>query len=703
MAWSRRLYGPRPPRASKVAPFSRYLRERLAAFPQLTGRRLHRELRELGYTGGYSILTDFLREIRPIEPAPFEVRFETPPGRQAQVDFAHFRTVFTDEPGTERILWLFSLVLGHSRMLWARFVLHQDLPTLLRCHAAAFEALGGVPEHILYDRMRTVFSREDPEAGHIVYNRTLLEFARHYGYLPKACKPYRAKTKGKVERPYRYIREDFFLGRSFRNLDDLNQQLRQWLDQVANVRVHATTRRVVAEHFAEERPKLQQLPAGPFQAVLRLERRITRDGMVSVDGNLYSVPNSARRRIVEVHNTANEVRILEAGHIIAVHPVLDGRGQRRILAGHRSLPPPANSQTPRNGAPLAMRAPAKSSHCVRWRSTTPSADVSPRTVPRHERRQHRPRRSIASAVTWSACACRAPWRRSSMWSSNSSAASWAQSRRSRRCWPRRSPFARAAGSRRRCRWRAWPPSRRCPASTSRSSPRSTATGSSRLAQLDFIDRHEVVHFIGQSGTGKSHLAAALGVEAVRAGRSVYFSPLADIIDSLAKADREGRLRERIRFLCRSSLLIIDEIGYLTVGAGAGNLFFQLVNARYERGAMILTSNRGFGEWGEVFGDPVVATALLDRLLHHAVVIQIEGASYRLRQHADLVPEAMRPSRRPGRPATRHAAVADRPSNAKPKRQRNPALCSTRRRQVECRDALRPDSSPRLRRAGAVKG
>jgi DNA replication protein DnaC len=162
-----------------------------------------------------------------------------------------------------------------------------------------------------------------------------------------------------------------------------------------------------------------------------------------------------------------------------------------------------------------------------------------------------------------------------------------------------------------------------------------------LAQLDFIDRHEVVHFVGQSGTGKSHLAAALGVEAVRAGRSVYFSPLADIVDSLAKADREGRLRERIRYLCRSSLLIIDEIGYLSVGASAGNLFFQLVNARYERGAMILTSNRGFSEWGELFGDPVVATALLDRLLHHAVVVHIEGASYRLRHHTDLIPEALR--------------------------------------------------------------
>ena len=168
-----------------------------------------------------------------------------------------------------------------------------------------------------------------------------------------------------------------------------------------------------------------------------------------------------------------------------------------------------------------------------------------------------------------------------------------------------------------------------------------------LASLDFVDKHEVVHFIGQSGTGKSHLAVALGVEAIRAGRSVYFCPLADIIDSLAKADREGRLRERIRYLCRTQLLIIDEIGYVTLGAAAGNLFFQLVNARYERGAMILTSNRGFAEWGQVFGDPVIATALLDRLLHHAVVVHIEGSSYRMRQHADLLPPVMPPSSHSG--------------------------------------------------------
>jgi IstB-like ATP binding protein len=116
------------------------------------------------------------------------------------------------------------------------------------------------------------------------------------------------------------------------------------------------------------------------------------------------------------------------------------------------------------------------------------------------------------------------------------------------------------------------------------------------------------------------------------------------------------LRERIRFLCRTSLLIVDEIGYLPVIPGGGNLFFQLVNARYERAAMVLTSNRGFAEWGEVFGDPVVATALLDRLLHHAVVIQIEGSSYRLLRSTS----APRPSlTRQSRHSRRAAAVGHR--------------------------------------------
>lgn len=322
-------YGPRPPRVTKLDPFKGYIDGRLLAYPELSAVRLLDEIRPLGYSGCYTRVKDYVRSSRPQPPLVFEQRFEVEPGAQAQVDFASFRTSFG-------IVHALLVVLSWSRTLWVGFSFHQDQLTFLGGLHRAFVAFGGVPGSVLFDRLKAAVVGQEA-GGQAIFNEELLRFAAHYDFRPQACRPYRAKTKGRVERSVSYLRGSFFYGRSFRDLDDLNDQCAAWLRETANARIHGTTGAVPEKRLEREVLHLSPLPETPYIPLLTVGRRVARDGFISYNGNAYSLPDGLRRPEVQVRASFNDLWLLQDGRVVAVHPLLPGRGGRRVDSSHRRV------------------------------------------------------------------------------------------------------------------------------------------------------------------------------------------------------------------------------------------------------------------------------------------------------------------------------------------------------------------------------
>ena len=255
-------YRPRAPASSKLDAYKGIIDTRLADYPRLSAVRLFNEVQAAGYPGGYGQVKRYVRKVRPREPVEPVRRFETPPGHQGQVDFADFRL-----PWGKRHALI--VVLGYSRLMWLRFYERQTMPVVIRGLERSFAYFGGVPSELLFDQMKAVITDDRRhEGGRLIENPEFLRFSHHWGFRIRACRPYRAQTKGKVERPVSYIRRNFFYGRDFASDDDLNARALLWLDGVANVRIHGTLKERVADRFERERPCLSPSAPWPYRPVV---------------------------------------------------------------------------------------------------------------------------------------------------------------------------------------------------------------------------------------------------------------------------------------------------------------------------------------------------------------------------------------------------------------------------------------------------
>jgi transposase len=323
----------RKPRPSKLDAFLPLVRELLTRYPDITIQRLLEELRARGFSGGYTILQERLRQLRcPASPQPV-FRFETGPGLQAQMDYAVYDLDFLRE-GRRRV-YLFSYLLSYSRRGYLRFVEAMDLATTLSQHVQAFHYLGGIAHTCLYDNFKAVVLRHDADG--ILYHPKFLAFATHYGFRPLACQPRRPQTKGKVEKRFHYVETNLLNGRTFDSLDQLNDVTAHWQSTTADVRPLRDCQQTPLQRYAQERPHLLPLPAADFDTAVVVYRHVNAEGFVAYRTNFYSVPYTYIGQILPVRITDSELLCYTPTlEEIARHPLCprSAFGQRQLCLSH---------------------------------------------------------------------------------------------------------------------------------------------------------------------------------------------------------------------------------------------------------------------------------------------------------------------------------------------------------------------------------
>jgi len=286
-----------------------------------SGTWIYDRLCNIGFSGSYEIVKRKVRALKEERQRIAYMRFETEPGYQAQVDFGEFQV--ENANGTIKKLYLFSMILGYSRKIYGALVKRCDLPTFLDCHINTFEYFGGVPEQILYDRMKNVFIGK--LAGKSRFNDTLTGFALHYGFKPEVAPAYAAWVKGKVERPYRFIREGFWRGYGYICLETANRDLLAWLRK-KDERVHGTTHEVVSLRFERERPHLNPSPLQPFDTSYRVYRKVYKDCTVRFEGNNYVVPHNLVGWQIILRVKENIMRIFADDQLVVTYRIPEGKG-----------------------------------------------------------------------------------------------------------------------------------------------------------------------------------------------------------------------------------------------------------------------------------------------------------------------------------------------------------------------------------------